>query len=154
MLLHRIPSLYNNHLCSNSSSDSRPEPTKYNKGECLRFATHLRMWWFGRERGCLPVPLFISRIFHRHKSRDRRQASGEHSVAMVPWHPDSSRRRGEGWPDQNRGFNPVGGCVWETGKVNKSFGGLKIILVFCNIALRKPPLESLCIHYKEFICTP
>lgn len=42
------------------------------------------------ERGCLPVPLFISRIFHRHKSRDRRQPSGEHSVAMVPRHPDSS----------------------------------------------------------------
>ncbi|KAG5900409.1 hypothetical protein JTB14_037154 [Gonioctena quinquepunctata] len=41
-------------------------------------------------RCCLLVPLFISRIFHRHKSRDRRQASGEHSVAMVSWHPDSS----------------------------------------------------------------
>lgn len=63
---------------------------------CVRWARMKRfgfgvITWCGYKRGrCLPVPLFISRIFHRHKSRDRRQASGEHSVAMVPRHPDSS----------------------------------------------------------------
>ena len=111
-------------------------------------------------RGCLPVLLFISRIFHRHKSRDRRQASGEHSVAMAARHPGGSGnggKRDRGRAYQGRGFNPVED-VWEkTGKVNKSSAGLKIIPLFCNIAslnrsrskLTFPPILHPRIYYQH-----
>lgn len=111
-----------------------------------------RPWAAGTK---IRLPLFISRIFHGHKSSDRRQRSGESTpfgcygcVASrqfcgspaggggVCYKERGGGERNHRGPAQIRtGDLILSGCLEKTGKVNKSSGGIKnnpTVLQYCR----------------------
>lgn len=113
----------------------------HSSGVCFDFRfyfwTRLNPVWliFGKAGNVVWLPLFISRIFHRHKSRDRRQANGVlfslllfsrrfrcyGCVASRQFCGSAGTRR-KGVADHNRRFNPVPSPPRTTGKLIRVSG--------------------------------